>query len=98
MVASIPALPPRALYKYEILKKGFRALPLLAQIEVVKAPRVQLANELDSITERPTSRRQPEYSPKPERLRNPFHPTRSAEDRCQTRDDDSINLQLAPGS
>jgi hypothetical protein len=49
MIASSPFAPAGALYKNE--KAGFRASPLLAQIEVVKALRVQLANELHSIME-----------------------------------------------
>jgi hypothetical protein len=33
---------------FELIKTGFGASPLLAQVEVIKASRVQLANELDA--------------------------------------------------
>jgi hypothetical protein len=59
-----------------------------AQVRVIKAPRVQLAIELDGISEKPTScrRRTDNTINKPVKpTNNPFHSQGSAKGRCLTR-------------
>ena len=66
------------------LKNRLWSVALVAQIEVIKAPQVQLTAQLQSTNERPTSCQHPRHLP-PHQVTpaKSFHPLRSAETAAQ---------------
>ena len=57
------------------LKNRLWSVALVAQIEVIKAPQVQLTAQLQSINERPTSRLAPSRPLRRRRIRGPWRPS-----------------------